>query len=168
MGYGPAMRCLFAILVLLALTIPAAAADVTPIGGSLKSEPLDGYVLTVGGKTFTNADLEDMWLYQADMETAWGPSGTFVGPKLDDVLAAGGICACGDLKFEAADGYAIEVSHFADGYADAMIATRLNGEALPLDGFGPFWLIWPTRNDAVLADESEGALWIWSLVKIGE
>jgi len=162
------MRLFFAFFGLLALSFPAAASEVTPIGGGIASEPLPGYVLTVGDRTFTNADLEDMWLYRTDMETAWGPAGTFVGPKLDDVLTDAGICACGNLTFTAADGYAIEVSHFADGYADAMIATRLDDEPLPLDSVGPFWLIWPTRNDAVLADETEGALWIWSLVKIGE
>ncbi len=166
------MTRFFGFLLVLSVAVsPALAADLKRFSGTPVEASAEGYSLTVNGRDYTIADLEnDFFLYETTMETSWGPSGVFAGPKFVDVLTHAKSCACGPLVAKAAaDNYAVEIPPWPDGAADALIATRLNGKPLPLDEFGPFWLIWPSMNDAVKAgDEDHAAYWIWSLVEISE
>lgn len=149
-------------------TSSAFSADVRPFKGELSSVTGEGYSVTVNGEAFGLVALEkNFMLFEAEMTTQWGPEGVFVGPKLQDVLSQAGGCACAPLTMTAADDYAVTMPAWPDGVEDAIIVTRLNGEPLPLDEFGPFWLVWPSMNDAVVAgNEEHAAYWIWSLVAV--
>lgn len=149
--------------------LSAHAADTRAYAGELL--PVIGdYVVVVGDQRLSLGDLEkDLMLYQAEMATNWGVEGTFVGPKLLDVLSHAGLCACAPLTLRAADDYSVTLPAWPEGIEEAMIATRLNGDAFPLDEFGPFWIVWPSMNDAVVAgNEDHAAYWIWSVVEIGQ
>ena len=165
------MTRLFGLILVLAFAAsPALAADLKTFSGTPIEEPIAGYSVTINGTEYSIADLEnEFFLYETTMETNWGPSGTFVGPKYVDVLTDAKSCACGPLVAKAADDYAVEMPPWPDGVADALIVTRLNGKPLALDEFGPFWLVWPSMNDAVKAgNEDHAAYWIWSVVEISE
>jgi len=149
---------------------PALAADLKTFSGTPIDKPIEGYSVSINGTDYSIADLENtFFLYETTMQTHWGPSGTFVGPKFVDVLTNAKSCACGPLVAKAVDDYAVEMPPWPEGVADALIVTRLNGKPLPLDEFGPFWLVWPSMNDAVKAgNEDHAAYWIWSLVEVSE
>lgn len=67
------------------------------------------------------------------------------------------------VRATALDDYAVEIpiDDFRSGKAH--IAYAMNGEPLPEDQFGPFWIVYRYDADPSLADEAHQARSIWQL-----
>ncbi|ASU36912.1 molybdopterin-dependent oxidoreductase [Herbaspirillum sp. meg3] len=64
------------------------------------------------------------------------------GPLLSDVLSAAGAAAAGDVLLRAVDGYAVQVSMADIRKYRFIVATHLDGKAIPLGGLGPLWAVY--------------------------
>jgi len=160
------MNLLAAAAVAALLASRAVAADIAPYGGPTPSSPDEAYTLTVEGERFPLAGLAEIAQKQADMKTLWDENGVFVGPRLLDVLSAAGVDEFDVLFMKASNGYTVTVQSTDPGIDDALVAHTLNGDLLPLDTKGPFWLVWPSRADAVRSGEDIDSRWIWGVVEI--
>ncbi|HMR31700.1 MAG TPA: hypothetical protein PKA13_09075 [Geminicoccaceae bacterium] len=80
------------------------------------------------------------------------------GDKLAALLGSGTT-----VRATAIDEYSVDIplSDFTSGKAH--IAYAMNGEALPEDQFGPFWIVYRYDSDPQLADEAHQARSIWQL-----
>jgi hypothetical protein len=86
---------------------------------------------------------------------------TFTGITLGELLERAGVSATtGSIKFHALDDYAVTLP--LAGAADALIATRANGELIPVAKGGPIRLVF--TNDSSLAHNTDN--WIWSIDSI--
>jgi hypothetical protein len=77
------------------------------------------------------------------------------GPLLEAVLQAAGLApnAKALLAMRAVDGYNVMVS-LADASSHRMIvATRMDGQPLPLGGLGPLWLVYDADNLPAFRDK---------------
>ncbi len=93
-----------------------------------------------------------------------GPTVSFEGPLLADVLAAAG--ASGEtVTIQAMDGYAVEapLSEMVD--KGAVVALRRDGKALGIGGFGPTQIVFPRSDRADLVDMNDD-WWIWQIYHI--
>jgi hypothetical protein len=81
------------------------------------------------------------------------------GDKLIEAIGAQGTT----VAATALDGYTVDIpiEDFKSGAA--IIAVEMNGEPLPADKFGPFWVIYRYDDDPALADEVHQARSIWQL-----
>jgi len=64
------------------------------------------------------------------------------GPLLADVVNAAGASAASDVLLRAVDGYAVQVSLADLRKYRFIVATHLDGKALPLGGLGPLWAVY--------------------------
>lgn len=67
------------------------------------------------------------------------------------------------VRATALDEYSVDIplSDFTSG--KALIAYAMNGEPLPEDMFGPFWIVYRYDSDPTLIDEAHQARSIWQL-----
>lgn len=67
------------------------------------------------------------------------------------------------VRATALDDYAVEIpiEDFKSG--KALIAYAMNGEPLPEDQFGPFWVVYRYDTDTSLTDDAHQARSIWQL-----
>ena len=144
----------------------AQAAELSPFMGVQAKVSDAGYNLKVGEKVFSLAEVQGMPTFQSTFETAFNVEGTFVGVKLLDVLQHAGVGDYKRLFIRAADDYKITISPSDEGIDQALLVYSLNGELLPLNDKGPYWLIWPQNAEAVLAGDAETTKWSWSVVEI--
>lgn len=94
-----------------------------------------------------------------------GPTVTFSGPALEDVLEAAG--AEGDtLLIQAIDGYTIEVPVEEAVAKGAVLALSRDGRAFGIGDFGPTQVVFPRGERADLADMVDD-WWIWQIYHIG-
>jgi hypothetical protein len=126
---------LYALLVVLAAAIPAAAAD---------------HVLSVEGKaasmTFTMADLDALPQAALDTTTPWTNGMVrFSGPLVRDVLARSSIAAK-SFRAIALNDYAIAVPASDFARHDVILATRMDGREMPVREKGPLWIVYPDAN----------------------
>ncbi|BFM49189.1 molybdopterin-dependent oxidoreductase [Marinomonas sp. THO17] len=131
----------------------------------LPDSPQD-YVIEIQGKGYQYEDLLEFPLYHAQFSTIWRASGDFIGPKLQDLLEDAGIADFEQVYLEATDDYAVIMPRHAPDQEDAILALALNGKPLKINDKGPFWLVWPSREDTLKLSANEGDLWIWSLTRI--
>ncbi|AEF53967.1 hypothetical protein [Marinomonas posidonica] len=124
------------------------------------------YSLTINGKHYGYADLVKFPLYQSNFSTIWRASGEFVGPKLTDLLKDAGLEDFQQLYLAAADDYAVIMNADAPDQQTAIVAIALNGQPFKINDKGPFWLVWPSREDTLTPGMNEGDLWVWSLRQI--
>jgi hypothetical protein len=64
------------------------------------------------------------------------------GPLLSEVLKAAGASAAGDVLLRAVDGYAVQVAMADIRKYRFIVATHLDGKAIPLGGLGPLWAVY--------------------------
>jgi hypothetical protein len=65
------------------------------------------------------------------------------GPRLSEVLRAAGVSGRGGrLAMRAVDGYAPTISIVDANKYGFIVATHLDGETMPLGGFGPLWAVY--------------------------
>ena len=85
----------------------------------------------------------------------------FRGPLLRDVLALG--VPAGELAVVTAlDGYQREIALGRIQTHDVILAMQMNGEPLPMGGFGPAMLVWPRQSDPALEGMSDDD-WLWGV-----
>lgn len=148
-----------------------------PSGGALPA-PDDEVVLTVTGDIaapnvgaelqLDMATLESLGLveFEVDDEQAEGGRHTFRGVLLRDLLdAAGADDGATTLRAVALNDYAVDVPVADADELDALLATTVDGERMPVDRFGPVRVVYPYDAldvDATVVDPR----WIWQLVEI--
>lgn len=94
-------------------------------------------------------------------EGAWRE---FRGPLLRDVLALA-VPGGEGVVVTALDGYQREIALERVRDHDVILATHMNGEPLPMGGFGPAMLVWPRQSDPALAGMSDDD-WLWGVIAI--
>jgi hypothetical protein len=93
-----------------------------------------------------------------------GPTVTFAGPALADVLAAAG--AKGDaVTIRAMDGYAVEVPLMEMVGSGAVLATSRDGKPLGIGNFGPVQVVFPRAERTDLAEMPDD-WWVWQIYHI--
>jgi len=93
-----------------------------------------------------------------------GPTVTFTGPALADVLAAAG--ATGEtVTIQAMDGYAVDVPMSEMVGKGAVVALERDGKPLGIGSFGPTQIVFPRAERADLADMPDD-WWIWQIYHI--
>ena len=95
---------------------------------------------------------------------AGGAQRAFRGPLLRDVLALA--MPRGDnVVVTALDGYQRDISWQRIEAHDVILATSMDGQPLPMGGFGPAMLVWPRATDRALAGMSDDD-WLWGVIAI--
>ncbi len=93
-----------------------------------------------------------------------GPTVTFTGPTLADVLAAAG--ADGDMvTIRAMDGYAVEVPTEDMLGKGAVLALARDGKPFGIGDFGPTQVVFPRAERPDLADMPDD-WWVWQIYHI--
>lgn len=143
--------------------VPAPTGDVIlSIGGAISTTNVDGRL------DLDMATLESMGTvtYSVDDEQAEGRIVTFEGVLLSNVLAVAGVS--GDattLVTTALNDYSIDIPLSDASESPVMIATRVDGERMSVDRFGPTRVVYPYSShdlDHVVYDPR----WIWQLATI--
>lgn len=148
-----------------------AAGDPVPV-------PVGDVVLTISG-TISNPNVGDT--LQFDMQTleslglieysvddyqAEGRVASFQGVQVRSVLAIAGASAdAAVLRTIALNDYEVEIPVTDVEDYPVIIATRVDGERMPVDAYGPTRIIYPSSSydlDAAIYDPR----WIWQLARI--
>ncbi|MEE2025477.1 MULTISPECIES: molybdopterin-dependent oxidoreductase [Alkalimonas] len=111
-------------------------------------------------------DLDNLPQQQARFQAAWGPDGLWQGVYLHDLLAHFQLDGHQDIRLNALNDYRIRITQNDIAKGQPVLATRFNGEPIPLERNGPVILIWPEQAQQALDGTSPLALWIWSLAEI--
>jgi hypothetical protein len=93
-----------------------------------------------------------------------GPTVTFTGPTLADVLAAAGATGS-TVTIRAMDGYAVEVPTEQMLGSGAVLALARDGRAFGIGDFGPSQVVFPRAERADLADMPDD-WWVWQIYHI--
>lgn len=112
------------------------------------------------------SDLDKLPQQQAHFQAAWGPEGLWQGVYLHDLLAHFQLENYQDIRLNALNDYRIRITQSDIAKGQPVLATRFNGEPIPLERNGPVILIWPEQAQQALDGTSPLALWIWSLFEI--
>ncbi|RBO83322.1 hypothetical protein [Marinomonas aquiplantarum] len=160
------MKALFA-LILCVFSSFVLSAELSPYRQTLPiPDQAQEYSLTINGKHYGYADLTKFPLYQSNFSTIWRASGNFIGPKLSDLLHDAGLADFQQLYLVASDDYAVIMNADAVELQTAMLAIALDGKAFEINDKGPYWLVWPDREEMLKLGMNEGDLWVWSLHQI--
>lgn len=89
----------------------------------------------------------------------------FQGPSLHNVLVASGMTGQ-RLTLTALNDYAIEMPAPKGSASYPIVATRMNGEIMPVRDKGPFWIVYPYDSELMLRSEEIYSRSIWQLDKI--
>lgn len=111
-------------------------------------------------------EIEQLDLYEAELEHYEGLTGVFTGVRLGAFIEEYGLGDARRLRFIAADDYTIflEPDHAREhGF---LLVTRFDGEPLPPNQMGPLMLVVPDETEAVLAGAISPTDWIWSIIEI--
>ncbi|WP_114095167.1 molybdopterin-dependent oxidoreductase [Thalassospira xiamenensis] len=117
-----------------------------------------------GARSYALSDLDRLPQVELETETTWSrKKKIFSGPLVRDVLEASGI---GNKELivtaKAYNGYhvTIPVNEFYDW--DVLLATRENGEPIPLDARGPIRFVY----DFAEVGAGKDSYWIWMLQEL--
>ncbi|TFH88183.1 hypothetical protein EQG41_04575 [Billgrantia azerbaijanica] len=150
---------------LLLVAATAVAAPVTPseLAPSQDTTP----ILTIhhGGEQHpvSRAEIESLGLHEVSLHHFEGPEGRFAGVWLDDFLTAHGLEDEPRLRFIAHDDYTVFLTPENRDDKRYLLATRLDGEPLTRETFGPTMLLVPADAAAVLDGSETMTRWIWSI-----
>jgi len=143
--------------------VPVPAGEVIlSMSGAISTANVDGRL------DLDMATLESMGTvaYSVDDEQAEGRVVRFEGVLLSDVLAVAGVStAATTLVTTALNDYSIDIPLSDASESPVMIATRVDGERMPVDRFGPTRVVYPYSShdlDHVVYDPR----WIWQLASI--
>lgn len=138
--------------------------------------PKDRVVLTIGGQigvrnqgphaVFDMAMLDALPQHTFTTLTPWDDKPvTFRGPRLRDVLTT--VRAQGrQLRATALNDYRIVIPMEDAQRFDVVIATRKNGEPMPVRDKGPLFIVYPFDSDPALKDKRYYERSIWQLKAI--
>ncbi|MEW6694932.1 MAG: molybdopterin-dependent oxidoreductase [Pseudomonadota bacterium] len=135
--------------------------------------PKDRVVLTVGGRiavhnrgntaVFDLAMLEALPQHSFTTMTPWEDKPiTFRGPRLRDLLAAVGANGS-QIKATALNDYRVAIPVADAQRFDVIVATRKNGEPMPVRDKGPLFVVYPFDSDLALKDKRYYERSIWQL-----
>ncbi|MFJ9535577.1 molybdopterin-dependent oxidoreductase [Herbaspirillum sp. NPDC101396] len=79
------------------------------------------------------------------------------GPLLSEVLKSAGAGAASDVLLRAVDGYAVQVATADIRKYRFIVATHLDGKAIPLGGLGPLWAVYDADSFSEIMDRPIGA-----------
>jgi hypothetical protein len=88
----------------------------------------------------------------------------FSGPLLRDVLAIA-VPTGQTLVITSVDGYQREIELQRIYDHDVILAVRMEGDPLPMGGFGPAMLVWPRWDDPALSGMNDDD-WSWGVIAI--
>lgn len=132
-----------------------------------KQQPLLTIINKGGHIKLTLADIERLPVQQTTLQTNWGMKGTFQGVLMSDLMAAYQFDKNAKrIVFHTLDNYVAGLSKGEFDNSPALLATRFNGQAIPLDERGPLILIWPAKAEAVLQGKAPASSWVWSVSEI--
>ena len=155
MTIRPIIACVLVIL-LGALPGRAGAAD----AGSLE---IAGHVAKGAPAEFDLAALKALGTVEFKTHTPWTDGAqdfeAVPGDKLMKAVGAYG----GAIDATAADGYTTTIPFEDFRSGKAYIAITMNGQPLPTDKFGPFWVIYQYDKDPQLTDQAHKDRSIWQL-----
>ncbi|MEM6824553.1 MAG: molybdopterin-dependent oxidoreductase [Pseudomonadota bacterium] len=117
-------------------------------------------------REYTLEDLDSMPQETIRTKTVWTEGVVeFSGVVLAHLLADAGI-KTGTVKLSALNDYSVEfpVDEAGDDYP--IVATRINGEAMPVREKGPFWVIYPYDQSDDFRTETIYIRSIWQLNRI--
>lgn len=140
------------------------------------AQPKERVILTVGGQigvrnqgaqaVFDLAMLDALPQHTFTTQTPWDDKPvTFRGPRLRDVLAA--VRAQGrQLRATALNDYRIVIPMEDAQRFDVVVATRKNGELMPVRDKGPLFIVYPFDSDPALNHKRYYERSIWQLKAI--
>lgn len=151
-----------------AFSMSAQAADVTPSTLSPSTDETPVFTLHSDNKRWTvsREEIEQSSLHEVSLQHFEGPQGDFAGVWLDDFLEAEGIDDAATLRFVAHDDYTTFITPDDREAKRYLLATRLDGDTLTRDEFGPTMLIIPADADAVETGTVSMTTWVWSIKDI--
>lgn len=148
----------------------ATAAEISPVKAALEPTSDKQPVLTIDNENksikLTLADIEKLPMHQTTLKTQWGMNGTFQGVMMSDLIEKYKLKGARRIVFTALDNYIAGLTMSEINGSPSFLATRLNGQAIPLDNKGPLILLWPAKEEAVLQGKASSSSWIWSVSKI--
>lgn len=167
---SPLIRLLPTVLLLTALqfTSTVHAAEITR--SDMQPSADDTPILTVRKdgerRELSRADIESLPLYRTELEHYEGPQGHFTGVRLDRFIAEYELGDARRLRFMAADDYTIFLRTEEIRSKNYLLVTRFEGDPIPRNELGPFMLVVPADEQAVLDGAASRTNWIWSVVEI--
>lgn len=104
-------------------------------------------------------------------QTAWTKGvQEFSGVPLRELLKAAGLdeaaIRAAKLKARALNDYEVEIPGQDALDYDVLVADSMNGEAMPVSKFGPFWIVYPRDDKPELQDSRFDHRWAWQLVNL--
>lgn len=115
---------------------------------------------------FGEAELLAMPVHSIRTGTTWTPVSTFCGPLLSDVLARVGAHGTA-LEFHTLDDYIRTIPLSDTTRYGVVLAYRMNGERLPVNTFGPLFVIYPRdRYPDELNTPSSESKFVWQVRSI--
>ena len=88
----------------------------------------------------------------------------FAGPLLRDVMAIA-VPTGQTFLVTSVDGYQREIDLQRIYDHDVILAISMDGDPLPMGGFGPAMLVWPRREDPALTGMNDD-YWSWGVIAI--
>lgn len=89
----------------------------------------------------------------------------FKGPSLSDVLKLAGATG-GDITLTAADDYKVDITADEIKAFNPILAIEKDGVRMAPDDFGPYFVMWPFKENPEIDNETFQAKAIWSVVEI--
>lgn len=124
--------------------------------------------LTRGGESdaLSLAEIERHGLHEVEMRHFEGPEGRFAGVWLNDFLAAEGLDHAARVRFIAHDDYTTFLTPAQRAEKAYLLVTRLDGEPIGRDQFGPLMLVVPADAAGVLEGSEPSSRWIWAIREV--
>lgn len=114
---------------------------------------------------YTEAMLKTLAQHTITTKTTWTPVSVSTGPTLKNVMENVG--AYGHkIKIYTLDDYEITVNLVNLYKYDAILAMKMNNVELPVDTFGPLWLMLPVSKYPELQTVKSDSKLVWQINKI--
>ncbi len=124
---------------------------------------ISGNGVPSGSVAFSIGDLDELEQVSFTTGTIWTDDEvTFSGVPVSTVLHAAG--ATGSfVEMIALNDYSATLSLNEVGHPYPIVATRLDGQEMPVRQYGPFWIVYPYDSDPVYQSERVYAQSVWQL-----
>jgi hypothetical protein len=142
-----------------------------PAAGAVDLDTLT--IKTAGGQVFSFGEDRFTKLPRSTIKThtPWTNGlQEFTGVALKDLLQAANISEIDAknaiLVARALNDYEVSLPA-RDAYDyNVLIADKMNGQSMPISQYGPFWIIYPRDDVAVLQDSRFDHRWAWQLIEL--
>lgn len=117
-------------------------------------------------RTLTLDEVEAVGATSLEMHHPEGFAGRFTGVWLDDFLSAHGLDQARRVRFIAHDGYNTFLTPEQRQEKAYLLVTRLDGEPIAVEDYGPYMLVVPEDAEAVLEGNESMTRWIWAIREV--